>query len=264
MKNIIHLFWSYIYFYFKASAFFKLNFILKNLTNIVYQLLSVLFLFIVFKYIPTANGWSYYECLFLQSIANLVIVNFYIFFSGYTNFASKYLYSKRYDIILMRPLHSLLQILFENISLERIPNAALALIIMAYAYIHLDMNINIFLIIPILILYSILSLTILGCICILLTSISFSIKMRVNLFVPLMNLFEFARYPFVLYGKFIAYFFSFILPLAYAAYFPAGLLLKKITNPIIFVLPVLYILILVPITTKIWRHQELKYMGVSV
>ena len=264
MKHTLYVLWSYIYFYFKAAAFFKLNFMLGNITNSVHQVLGVVFIVTVFNYIPAAEHWGYYECLFLQGFANLVIVAFHMFFSGYTNFASKYLYSKKYDIVLMRPISSLLQVLAENISLDRIPNAVLAFTIMCYAYVHIDIHINIFIMILILLLYLVLNLVILACICILLTSISFSLNMRVNVFVPLMNVFEFTRYPFVLYGKIISIFFTFAIPLASVAYFPVGYVLRKIANPLVLVLPFIHALVLVPITQKVWRRQELKYTGVSI
>ncbi len=264
MKRNLYLLYSYIYFYFKAERFFKLNFILANLTNIIHQLLGLLFISVVFRYLPTAKNWDYYECLFLQSFANLVIVNFHMFFSGYTNFSSKYLHSKKYDIILMRPINSLWQVLCENIYLNRIPNAILAIGIMIFAFLHIKTHENIVLLILILLIFFILALTMLALICILLTSFSFSIKTRVNLFVPLMNLFELSRFPFILYSKFIVIIFTYILPLAYVAYIPSAFVLKKLTSPYLIIHILVYTIILWLIIKKLWRKQEMKYIGISV
>ncbi len=264
MKRNLYLLYSYVYFYFKASHFFKLNFILANLTNLVHQILGVIFISIVFRYLPNAENWNYYECLFLQGFANLVIVNFHMFFSGYTNFASKYLHSKKYDVILMRPINSLWQVFIENIKLDRIPNSILAISIMIYAFSNIEVHINIILLILSLFLFLLLSLISLALLCILLSSISFSIKSRVNLFVPLMNLFELSRFPFTLYSKILIILFTYVLPLAQVAYIPSAYIFKKIDNPIFTIQILVYNTILFFIVKRFWRRQELKFVGISV
>lgn len=260
MKHKLFIFCSYLYFHCKATAFFKFNFLLKNISNTIYQALGVLSLFIIFKHLPQAENWNYYECLFLQGYANCVIATFHFFFSGFTNFASNYLYSREYDIVLMRPVPSLLQVMAANISIDRLPNIIVAVLIMVFASVNMQVQISVFTIL-FFIVFLILNVAVLGCINILLCSISFSIDMKVNLFVPLMNSFEFARYPFVLYSKIIVFVFTFVLPLATVAYLPVGFVLNKIAQSYTLLIPVVYLVVLVPVTLVVWRQQELKYGG---
>ncbi len=237
MKRYLGLLGDYFLQYAKVRLAYKGDFLVSAATTLVATLFGFGFVLILFGRIPRLMDWSFHEILFLYgfgliplSLFNVVSINLYYF-------GDAYIVGGKFDRVLLRPVHSLFQILFEQFRLEALGDACIGVGVVAYASNRLGLSFG-------LLEWLALGLAALcGCVLylsifVMLTSVSFWMEDRVGVMPPVYNMMAFGRYPLKIYNGFLQFLLSWIIPFAFATFYPSAHLLGRTEfRPYFFLTP---------------------------
>ena len=106
--------------YAKTRMAYKADFFISLLASVLATVAGYGFVLVLFTRAPHLQGWSFDEILFIYGFSlipmglyNVVSLNLY-------EFGDAYIVEGRFDRVLLRPVHSLFQILFESFRLESV------------------------------------------------------------------------------------------------------------------------------------------------
>ena len=226
MKRYLSLLGEYFLQYTKVRLAYKGDFFISVVTTLIATTFGLGFVLILFGRIPRLADWSFHEVLFLYgfgliplSLFNVVSINLYYF-------GDKYIVQGNFDRVLLRPVHSLFQILFEQFRLESAADASIGVGVVIYAAGKLGLELGV---------AEWLALAgaalggfvIYGSVFVMLTAVSFWMEDRVGVMPPVYNMMAFGRYPLKIYNVFLQFLLSWIIPFAFATFYPAAHLLGR-------------------------------------
>ena len=76
MKNIIYNIKLYFLMFFasiKSMVEYRVDFLVGMISQILYELIEIIFIIIVFKNTNAINGWTFYEVLLLCGLLNIAL-----------------------------------------------------------------------------------------------------------------------------------------------------------------------------------------------
>ena len=242
----------------------KGNFILYFFTIFFYQLLFIIFIYVIFRYVPDIRGWSFYEILFIFGFFNIVSGIFYLIFAWTLWFPEKYILSGKFDILLLLPMNSLLCVIFEELgrSVSEIITVFLGIIYVIFASFHLKFNFSFITFIYFLInIFS--AVLVLGGIFIIFTSFSIRFKTRTPFITPFIYLMELAQYPIDIFNKALRIILTFILPIAFAGFFPAASIIRPCEYKNFTYITLLVGILIFYLGTFFWNLNIKKYESIG-
>ncbi len=220
----LRLLGQYFLQYGKVRLAYKADFFLSVATTLVATGFGVALVFLLFRNAPTIAGWTFEEIVFLygfglipMALFNVVSVNLYYF-------GQVYIVEGKFDRVLLRPVHSLFQVMSEQFRLEALADGAVGVGLVIWASGRLGFEWSPFA----------MGLALLGVICgtaiylgvfLTLTAVGFWVEDRVGIIPPVYNMLSFGRYPLDIYSPFIRFFLSWVAPFGFAAFYPSAKLL---------------------------------------
>lgn len=222
---MIHSFRVYfLYFvqFFKARLSYRLDFITGLVASLFSAVGGIVFIFLLLNgdTVTSLKGWSREQVLFIYgyslistSLFGLVSVNLY-------RFSDKYIVEGQFDRVLLRPLNSLFQVLFESFNLESVGGFLLGVgvIVFAAAKAHIVFTpLDILWLVVTAVSGSVILIAVFAAV----ASMSFHFEDRLGLVPPVYNLVMFSRYPLPIFNRFIQIFLSWVIPFAFVSFYPA-------------------------------------------
>ncbi|SSC11453.1 conserved membrane protein of unknown function [Mesotoga infera] len=247
MRSVIALFMASL----KAQYEYRLNFWLDTLingANLFSDFLLMAFLMLSFKEI---GGWSLGEIAVIYSIVEMGWGIFRLFGEGLHRF-EELMVTGRFDLLLIRPMNTVKQLLLERIDFRRLGVVieALAVAIFGFTASRIDFG-DMWLAYIVLVFFSTVMTFEIN---IILAAIAFwTVRNSDIIVLAFYSTRTAAMYPAHIYGPVLKNVLTFIVPLATVAYFPVGYLTGRITSIIALISPVLGVTALLPVTVLIWK-----------
>ena len=227
MRRYTQLLLQYFLQYAKVRLAYKGDFFVSVATTVIATGFGIGVVFLLFGRSPEIAGWRFHEILFLYgfgliplSFFNVVSINLYYF-------SEAYIIEGKFDRVLLRPVHSLFQVMSEQFRLESLSDAFIGLAIVIYTARELGLTYG-----PLDWLFLVFAT---GCgvmiylsVFLLLTSVSFWVEDRVGIIPPIFNMLAFGRYPLNIYSPFIQFLLSWIIPFGFASFYPSTVLLGRL------------------------------------
>ena len=217
---------EYFFQYLKARLEYKGDFLIALAASFSATIASFGFLYLLFHRVRSLQGWSFEELVFIYGFSLTCLGFFNVLSLNLYEFGERYIMEGRFDQVLIRPLHSLFQILFETFRLESFQEVVTGLALVFYSgrRLHLHPEGIHFFLFPLAILCGVvLYLSIF----ILLTSVSFWFEDRLGITPPVYNMIPFGRYPTSIYNVFLQFLLSWVIPFAFASFYPTTLFLGR-------------------------------------
>lgn len=237
MRRYLNLLADYFLQYAKVRLAYKGDFFVSVLTTIVASAFGIALVFLLFQRAPVISGWTFDEILFLYgfgliplSLFNVVSINLYYF-------GEVYIVEGKFDRILLRPVHSLFQVMSEQFRLESLTDTAIGLGVVFYIHgkLGLDYGPGEWLLLAF---AAFCGLVIYFSVFLILTCVSFWVEDRVGIIPPVYNMLTFGRYPLSIYSPVIQFLLSWIVPFGFATFYPSAKLLGHIEyDPYFLALP---------------------------
>jgi viologen exporter family transport system permease protein len=228
MKRHFRLFSLYFAQYAKVRLAYKGDFIIAFFSSMAATVLGFGFVLVLFTKIPKLQGWSFYEILFLYGFSLIPLGFFNVVSWNLYQFGDLYIIEGRFDRILLRPVDTLFQVLFEKFRLESLQEVATGILVVVISArkLHLTWRATDFVWFAVMVAAGTL---IYLAVFLILTAVSFWFEDRVGIVPPVFNMLTFGRYPLTIYNVFIQFLLSWIIPFGFASFYPTTHFLGRTT-----------------------------------
>lgn len=203
---------------------YRVNLLSTTLATYGYNLVSLIFLNVLFENIESIAGWGRYEIILLWGVTELVLGLYWALFASVERKVSEMIRNGSLDRFLLRPVNTLLDISTQKIALfEGIPLLVLSLGIIAFAWIKLSPNFGFNTVIfPITVFLSVAIATLVP---LSISLLAFWLTDTRDIGRLYQQMTPFAVYPIGIYPTKLRFIFTTLIPVAILAYVPTYTLL---------------------------------------
>lgn len=252
------LFFDYFTQYAKVRISYRGDFFISLTTSFAATLFSLGFVIFLFQKTSQLAGWKFPEVLFLWGFTQIPYGLFNVISLNLYEFGNNYIIEGKFDRVLLRPVSSLFQVLFENFRIESLQEVFTGSFCMWWATRHLGLVWS-----PakfgMLIFFGACAGIIYVSIFLLLSTVSFWFEDRIGVHPPVWNVIAFGRYPLSIYSGAVQFFLCWIIPFGLASYYPSVRMLGRTATPeYIAYVPVVAIVSLV-IAISVWNSGTRHY-----
>ncbi len=252
----ISLYISFLKASLKEMLIYRIDCIVGMISQIVTQLVEIIFIFIVFQNTENLAGWNFKQILLLYGITLISIGISDFCFDALYDIGPKYIREGDFDKILLRPVHPLISIIGNSKEFTSLGYLGLGLAITVIMLYQLAIPITFLLILKI-VFFSIIGACIIGAINTIFSISSFWTYHSNEIIWSFYKIYTFAQYPIDIYNKFIKILITVILPFAFVAYYPTMDYLG-FNSYIIYLSPLIAIILWI-IAIKLWNFALNKY-----
>ncbi|HEY2933946.1 MAG TPA: ABC-2 family transporter protein [Acidobacteriota bacterium] len=250
----------YFFQYLKTRLANRGDFFIAVITSFSATAASFGFLYILFFRVSSLSGWKFEELIFIYGFSLTCLGLFNVVSLNLYEFGERYVIEGRFDQVLLRPLPSLFQVLFEAFRIESFQEVVTGLAAIFYAAwkLHLragtlDVLLFVFMVLCGALIYT--------SIFVILTSFSFWFEDRIGIIPPVYNMIPFGRYPTTIYNLFIQFVLSWIIPFAFASFYPTTLFLGHSEYRFFFTLVPLIAAVFGSLALFLWKRGSLNYQS---
>jgi ABC-2 type transport system permease protein len=217
------LFGEYFVQFLKVRVSYRGDFLVSVATSTAATVFSFMFVYVLFSKVKL-NGWRFEEIVFLYGFSLIPFGLFNILSLNLYEFGNTYIMEGKFDRVLLRPVNTLFQVLFENFRIESFFEAftGLGIVFWMAAKLHLHWGFSDILL---LIVFGLCGGLIYVSVFLALSTCSFWFEDRVGVHPPFWNLLAFGRYPISIYSGKIQFMLSWIVPFAFATFYPGARML---------------------------------------
>jgi ABC-2 type transport system permease protein len=252
------LFFDYFTQYAKVRISYRGDFFVSLATSAAATFFALAFMVILFRKAPQLAGWRFEELLFLwgftlipYGIFNVISMNLY-------DFGNNYIIEGKFDRVLLRPVSSLFQVLFETFRIESLHEIATGLFCMWWASRELGLHWTIAKI-AMLTFYGLCAGVIYVSIFLLLSTVSFWFEDRIGVHPPVWNVIAFGRWPLSIYSAAVQFFLCWIIPFGLASFYPSARLLGRAVTPQYLPFVPIVAVVFLTIAISVWNFGTRHY-----
>lgn len=225
-KRHLALLGSYFAQYAKVRVSYRGDFFISAATSMAATIFSLGFVLVLFARIPTLSNWRIEEVVFLYGFSLIPFGIFNVFSLNLYEFGSTYIMEGKFDRVLLRPLSSLYQVVFDAFRIESLQEVVVGLVVVVWASRRLQYHWTL-LEILLLAFFALCGGVIYISVFLFLSTFSFWFEDRIGIHPPFWNLLAFGRYPLSIYSGYIQFILSWIIPFGFATFYPASRLLGR-------------------------------------
>ncbi len=238
MKRHLRLFALYFLQYAKVRLAYKADFLIAFFSSMAATVFGFGFVLVLFTKIPKLQDWSFYEILFLYGFSLIPLGFFNVVSWNLYEFGDLYIIEGRFDRIMLRPVDTLFQVLFEKFRLESLQEVVTGILVVWISIRKLNVPWRVadnFWFALMVICGTLIYLAVF----LMLTAVSFWFEDRVGIVPPVFNMLTFGRYPLTIYNVFIQFLLSWIIPFGFASFYPTTHFLGRMAfNTYFYLVPV--------------------------
>ena len=181
---------------------------------------SLLFVFVLFVPIDSLAGWQRDEILFIYGLSLIPYGLFSAVSWNLYDFGDHYIIEGNFDRVLLRPLNSFFQVLFESFRIHTLADCLIGAVVIATAARSLDLPFGLFDWIWLFVAAvsgATLFIAVFGTI----ASLSFHFEDRIGIAPPVFNLINAGRYPVEIFQPLVRFLLRWIIPFSFVAFYPS-------------------------------------------
>jgi len=229
-KRHAMLLYEYFTQYAKVRIGYRGDFFISLATSFAATIFSLGFVVILFQNAKQLAGWKLEEVVFLWGFTQIPYGLFNIISLNLYDFGNNYIIEGKFDRVLLRPVSSLFQVLFETFRIESVQEIATGIFCIAWAsgQLHVHWSAGKLLM---LVFFGLCAAVIYVSIFLLLSTVSFWFEDRIGVHPPVWNVIAFGRYPLSIYSGVVQFFLCWIIPFGLASFYPSVRLLGRTVTP---------------------------------
>jgi ABC-2 type transport system permease protein len=224
------LFLEYFSQYAKVRISYRGDFFISLATSFAATIFSLGFVVVLFQKVPQLAGWTLPEVVFLWGFTQIPYGLFNVISLNLYDFGNNYIIEGKFDRVLLRPVSSLFQVMFETFRIESMQEIATGTFCMWWATgrLHVAWTLGK---LGLLVFYGICAGVIYVAVFLILSTFSFWFEDRIGVHPPVWNLIAFGRYPLSIYSGLVQFFLCWIIPFGLASFYPSVRLLGRTVTP---------------------------------
>ena len=257
MVRNIKLYLSFFGASIKKMMEYRVDCLVGMISQIAFQIIELIFIWIIFQNTDNIAGWTFEHLLLLYGVMMLAISVTDLLFDSTYDIGKRLIRKGKFDTILLRPVHPLISVLGESETSTALGYIVLSIVLIVSMLIKLQISITFSLIIKI-IYFGILGGFIIGGIQTIFSITGFWTYKSNEVVWSVFQLHKLAESPIEIYNKFIRIIITFILPFAFASYYPTLDYLIGDQTSLIFIVPLIVVVIWI-IAIVLWNWALKKY-----
>lgn len=219
----LSIFFAYFAQYAKRRLAYKGDFFFEILTGLLGTVSTLAFILSLFYLtrVDAIGHWSKEQVLFVYGFTYIPFGLFNVLSLNLYHFSQRYIIEGRFDRILVRPLGTLPQVIFESFRLQSLHEVVvgLAIITICARAMGAPLAFADYLLIG---LMAFGGFGVLLGVFLILVSVSFWFEDRIGIAPPVYNLIMFGRYPIDIYHGVIQFILKWVIPFAFIGFFPSA------------------------------------------
>lgn len=255
----VSLMTDYLKNFMKTRLTYRSDFWIEVISDLVFNLMNLLFILVVFRHTAALAGWSEAEVIFIYGYFMIPYGIFNCFFNLW-GFTERYIVKGEMDRILTRPAYNLVQLSLENMDPSSLFGSLVGAGVMGYAWSQLDVAVSWY--DPFVLLLLILgSILIYGGIYVSLAALSFFSDAPTGILPLMWNIQNYGRYPVGIYNKAVRLLLTWVLPFAFVGFYPSAYFLDPAHYGSIALATPLVGAVFFSIGLFIWNSGVRRYQG---
>ncbi len=243
----------------KSKMSYRADFIISTIGMIFTNISGFVSFWILFRNFPSINGWGYYEILFLYGFSLVSLTPVQCLFDN--NWSLRmYVYSGDFIKYCFRPINLFFYYQSEVFDIKGLGQLAFGIGTIVYSWGRIGLELT-----PLMLIKLIVFLITASLIMIALQNMAAALCFWMqNSFFVLDFVYRFrdyAKYPVTIFSPVFRFIFTFIMPIAFIAYYPSLVILRPGEVPILSWLSPLMGCLFFFLSYKIWMYGAMKYSG---
>ena len=242
----------------KSKMSYRADFIISTIGMIFTNIAGFVSFWILFRNFPSINGWSYYEILFLYGFSLVSLTPVQCLLDN--NWSLRmYVYSGDFIKYCFRPINLFFYYQSEVFDIKGLGQLAFGIGTLIYSWIKLGLGFTplmlktiVFLITASLIMMALQNAAAATC---------FWIQNSFYLLDLTLKFKDYAKYPVTIFSPVFRFIFTFIIPIAFIAYYPSLVILRPDEVPLLSWLSPLFGCAFFWLSYKLWMFGAMKYSG---
>lgn len=243
----------------KSKMSYRADFIISTIGMIFTNISGFVGFWILFRNFPSINGWTYHEMLFLYGFSLVSITPVQCLFDNNWSLRQQ-VYSGDFIKYCFRPINLFFYYQSEVFDIKGLGQLAFGIGTIAYSWSRIGLAFT-----PLVLLKLIVFLITASLIMIALQNAAAATCFWIqNSFYVLDLAFRFkdyAKYPVTIFSSVFRFIFTFIIPIAFIAYYPSLVILRPDEIPLLSWLSPLVGIAFFYVSYKIWMHGATRYNG---
>lgn len=243
----------------KSKMSYRADFIISTVGMIFTNIAGFISFWILFRNFPSINGWSYYEILFLYGFSLISLTPVQCLLDN--NWSLRmYVYSGDFIKYCFRPINLFFYFQSEVFDVKGLGQLAFGIGTLAFAWCKLGLGFSVMMLVKIIVFLITASLVMMA----LQNAAAASCFWIQNSFYILdfVNKFrDYARYPITIFSPVFRFIFTFLMPIAFIAYYPSLVILRPDAVPVLTWLSPLLGCVFFWLSYRLWMFGALKYSG---
>jgi ABC-2 type transport system permease protein len=216
--------------YAKVRVSYRGDFFVSLFTSFAATLFGLGFVVILFQRATQLAGWRFEEVLFLYGFSLVPYGLFNVISPNLYDFGNNFIIEGKFDRVLLRPLSSLFQVIFETFRIESLQEVATGVFCMVWALHRLGIPWTVTRL-GLLLFFALCATVIYVSVFLMLSTVSFWFEDRIGVHPPVWNVIAFGRYPLSIYSGVVQFFLCWIIPFGLASFYPSVRILGRHVTP---------------------------------
>jgi ABC-2 type transport system permease protein len=215
----------------KTKMNYRADFIISNFAQVLHHISGFITFWLIFQNFPSVAGWNYEEMLFFYGFSLIAYTPTQCFLDNNWSLRG-HIYSGDFIKYKIRPINTFFYFMSEVFDLKGFGQLVAGTAILAYAWINLGIGV---------------SLSLIGLLLLNLTGASLIMAAMMNMAAALIfwttnsgfamllmvRFRDYARYPVTIFGDFLRFIFTFVIPMAFISYYPSLTFLRPADVPLL-------------------------------
>ena len=243
----------------KSKMSYRSDFIISTIGMIATNITGFISFWILFRNFPSINGWDYYEMLFLYGFSLVSLTPVQCLFDNNWSLRMN-VYSGDFIKYCFRPINLFFYYQSEIFDVKGLGQLAFGIGTIAYAWAHMSLTFTFWALCQLIVFLITASLIMVAmqnaaaATCFWLTNSFFILDLALKMK-------DFAKYPITIFSPVFRFIFTFILPIAFIAYYPSLVILRPDEIPVLTWLSPVIGIIFFLLSVKFWMYGARKYSG---
>ncbi len=243
----------------QSKMSYRADFIISTIGMICTNIAGFISFWILFSRFPSINGWGYYEILFLYGFSLVSLTPVQCFFDNNWSLR-QYVYSGDFIKYCFRPINLFFYFQSEVFDVKGLGQLAFGLGTLIYAWVKLGLGFSVLMILKMIVFLLTASLIMIA----LQNAAAATCFWIQNSFYVLdlvMRFKDYAKYPITIFNSVFRFIFTFVIPIAFIAYYPSLVILRPDAVPVLSWISPVIGLVFFWLSYRFWMFGALKYSG---
>ena len=243
----------------KSKMSYRADFLISTFGMILTNTVGFMSFYILFKNFPSINGWNYHEMLFLYGFSLVALTPLQCLFDN--NWSLRFaVESGDFIKYCFRPINIFFYYISEVFDVKGLGQFVFGIMVLVYAWSHLGIPVTVLTVLELILMLITASLFMIA-IMNAAAATCFWIVRSGYIMVVMFRFKDYARYPVTIFDGIFRIIFTFVIPIAFIAYYPGLVILRPDEIPLLSILSPVIGIVFFWLSYKFWMLGARKYNG---